>query len=592
MNVEHGWQTLTGERWMTLNEALKQATSYEQGALTLLKALFTTVETCISEATQGPLGTAKALRALAQFGEGMDARGVLLYEPHQHPDGEHLANLSTSGTTRALVRRLGLPVLVNVTAGHMEIVGGPGERVNLRATGALPMMSQQLLRGREASHVLAFPIRDKDRRVLGVITVELRCLQAIDAPAASIGPWARRLQQLIDEATPSLLGLRVETDPSLVDNVELPVLGDTMRGVVNRLLSFARYKEPLLLTGPSGVGKTTLARWAHERSPRSSQPFEALSLLAVPDELLDSTLLGHVQGAFTGADRDRDGAFARAQGGTLFIDDIDALSPRAQTVLLGVLERQTFRRLGDDLRRERALDVRFFFGSHVDLWALVEKGKFRADLLQRLSGLTVAVPSLAQRQDELPRWAAYMARRFASQNGLPPITVNPDAITQLTGVDWPGNLRQLDQTVRRACIRAEERAPHGATNLVVEAEDAAFAIAEDGRRRPAPPLARAPSQPEGDWLSLTLQAATAFTAEVERRHRARAEPLRLDDAKLFLERVIVETTSRMGKAEGFRALGEALVVDHGNHSKRLRKAQEVLREIGGRLNIVLSDDSS
>ena len=92
---------------MTLNEALRQAESYDQGALALLKTLITTVETCISEATQGPLGTAKPLRALAQFGEGMDARGVLLYEPHQRPNGESLANLSTSGTTRALVQRHG-----------------------------------------------------------------------------------------------------------------------------------------------------------------------------------------------------------------------------------------------------------------------------------------------------------------------------------------------------------------------------------------------------------------------------------------------------------------------------------------------------
>ena len=591
MMVDLGWQTLAGERWMTLTDTLKQAKSYEEGALALLKTLITTVETCIREATQGPLRTAKALRALAQFGEGMDARGVVLYEPIQDTSGEPLANLSTSGTTRALVKRLGLPVLVDVTAGHIEIIGGPGERVNLRATGALPMMSQMLLRGREASHVLAFPIRDKERRVLGVITVELRCFQAIDAPAESISPWARRLQQHIDEATPLLLGLRVETDPSLVNNVELPVLGDTMRGVVNRLLSFARYKEPLLLTGPSGVGKTTLARWAHERSPRSSQPFEALSLLAVPDELLDSTLLGHKAGAFTGANHDREGAFSRAEGGTLFIDDIDALSPRAQVVLLGVLERQSFRPLGDDSKSERNLDVRFLFGSHVDLWALVEKGRFRADLLQRLSGLTVAVPSLAQRQDELPSWAGYMARRFASQNGLPPITVNPDAIHKLMGLDWPGNLRQLDQTVRRACICAEERAPQGATNLVVEADDVAFAVAEDTRRRPAAPVAPSPAAQAGDWLSLTLGAATAFVAEAERRHRAGEKPLALDNARVFLERVIVEATSRLGKAEGFRALGEAKMVRQGNHSKRLRSAQEVLTEVGEGLGVVLWDES-
>ena len=570
MSVENGWQTLAGERWMTLNEALRQAESYDQGALALLKTLITTVETCISEATQGPLGTAKPLRALAQFGEGMDARGVLLYEPHQRPNGESLANLSTSGTTRALVQRHGLPVLVDTTAGHMEFVGGPGERVNLRVTGELPTLSRMMLQGREASHVLAFPIRDARRQVLGVITVELRCPQGVSASAEPLGVWARRLQQLIDEAAPQLLSLRVVTDPSLDKSVDLPVLGVTMRGVVNRLLSFARYKEPVLITGPSGVGKTTLALWAHERSPRSSQPFEALSLLAVPDELLDSTLLGHVKGAFTGADRDRDGAFARAQGGTLFIDDIDALSPRAQTVLLGVLERQSFRRLGEDQRREQALDVRFLFGSHVDLWALVEKGRFRADLLQRISGLTVAVPSLGQRQEELPGWVGYMARRFASQNGLAPTTVNDAAIAKLAAVDWPGNLRQLDQTVRRACIRAEERAPKGADHIVVGADDAAFAIAEDSRRRPA--AAPVTQERDEDWRSLLQRAVVAYVTEAERRGRADETRLSLEDAKVFRELVVLEATTRFGKAEGFRALDEGEMVRQGNHSKRLASA--------------------
>lgn len=574
MIVELGWQTLAGDRWMTLRDDLQRAESYEEGALLLLKTLFTTVETCIREATAGPLGTAKPLRALVQFGDGADPRGVLLYEPQpQRAEGESLANLSTSGTTRELVRRHGLPLLVDVAAGTLEIIGGPGERMNVRATGSLQTASRAMFAGRSASHVLALPVREPKRPVQGVVTVELACPQGVSASAEPLGALARLVQRQLDEATPSLLKLPVVTDPSLKNSVELPVLGDTLRGVVNRLLSFTRYKEPLLFTGPSGSGKTTLARWAHERSPRAAEPFEALSLLAVPDELLESTLLGHVKGAFTGADRDREGAFARVQGGTLFIDDIDALSPRAQVVLLGVLERQTFRRVGDDSPREQGLDVRFIFGSHVDLWALVEKGRFRADLLQRLSGLTIALPGLDQRLDELPDWAVYMARRFASQNGLAPITVSPEASAALAALDWPGNLRQLDQTVRRACIRAVERAPIGVTSLVVEAEDVAFAVAEDPRRRqPAAPSAKA----EG-WRGQLQRAVVAFVDEAEGRWRRGEEPrLSLEDAKVFREEVVLEAVRRLGKVEGFRALDEADMVRQGNHNKRLATAHAIV----------------
>jgi DNA-binding NtrC family response regulator len=199
---------------------------------------------------------------------------------------------------------------------------------------------------------------------------------------------------------------------------------------------------------------------------------------------------------------------------------------------------------------------------------LVEKGKLRADLLQRISGFTVAVPSLAQRQDELPGWARYMARRFASQNGLPPITVNDAAVRRLAALDWPGNLRQLDQTVRRACIHAEERAPSGATQIVVDAEDAAYAIQEDSRRGPPDAL----SLGGGDWRSLLQRAVTAFVDEAERRWRAGDGRLSLEDAKLFRELVVQEATTRLGKADGFRALGEEEMVRQGNHSKRLASA--------------------
>ena len=223
----------------------------------------------------------------------------------------------------------------------------------------------------------------------------------------------------------------------------LPVVGPTMAPMVRLLRSFAPLEETILVSGPTGAGKSRIAEWVHQVSGRSG-PFEAVDLQTTPESTQMGELFGWRQGAFTGAERDHDGFVGRAAGGTLFLDEVDKLSLRAQAGLLQLIETRTYRRLGESERR--AADVRFIVGTNVDLLKQVAAGRFRQDLYYRINVLPIMVPALDARRDEIEDWARYMLARRAGQTA----TFDPAALTVLREAKWPGNLRQLDNVVRRS----------------------------------------------------------------------------------------------------------------------------------------------
>jgi transcriptional regulator with PAS, ATPase and Fis domain len=203
---------------------------------------------------------------------------------------------------------------------------------------------------------------------------------------------------------------------------------------------------PVHIRGESGTGKELIARRLHEQSPRRKGAFVAVNSAALPDSLLEAELFGHTRGAFTGADRSRSGLVEEADGGTFFLDEVADLSPRAQTLLLRALQEREFRRVGES--RSRHSDFRLVTATHKDLCAEVEAGRFRQDLYFRIDVLTLTIPPLRGRRDDiLP-----LARSVLASNGGGAFTEAAEAC--LLAYGWPGNVRELQNEVVQALLRA------------------------------------------------------------------------------------------------------------------------------------------
>jgi DNA-binding NtrC family response regulator len=210
---------------------------------------------------------------------------------------------------------------------------------------------------------------------------------------------------------------------------------------------------PVLITGENGTGKELLARRVHAASPRCDGPFVVVNCGALPPNLLESTLFGHVRGAFTGADRDRRGLVVEADGGTLFLDEIGDTEPATQVRLLRVLENQEVLPVGAD--RPVQVDVRFVSATHQPLPERMAEGAFRDDLYWRLRGMEVHLPPLREREDDVGLLAMHFAREAAAMMGMAtPPSFTDAAWDRLRAHPWPGNLRELRQTVRRGVVMA------------------------------------------------------------------------------------------------------------------------------------------
>jgi DNA-binding NtrC family response regulator len=206
----------------------------------------------------------------------------------------------------------------------------------------------------------------------------------------------------------------------------------------------------VLLLGESGVGKEVAARALHQMSPRAAWPFVPVNCAAVSAELIESELFGHVKGAFTGASDSRNGLFYYANGGTLFLDEIGDLPLALQTKLLRVLEERRIRPLGSS--REVPVDVRVVAATNRNLRAEVVAGRFREDLFYRLEVLTLAIPPLRQRREDVPVLAAHFSALLAARLGLPELPITPEVAARLSAYAWPGNVRELRNLVERSLI--------------------------------------------------------------------------------------------------------------------------------------------
>ncbi len=216
----------------------------------------------------------------------------------------------------------------------------------------------------------------------------------------------------------------------------------------------ARSDVPVVLLGETGTGKTLLAHAIHNSSPRAERAFVAFNASAMSDTLIESQLFGHERGAFTGAQTTVKGKFELANGGTLFLDEIADMSPLAQVKILRVLEYGEFERLGSE--RMLTCDVRIICATNCSLLERVQQGKFREDLYHRLNGLTLLIPPLRDRSEELPALIAAELKASAHNEGKKITAIHPAAMEKLLTYRWPGNLRELSHTVRTMTLFCDD----------------------------------------------------------------------------------------------------------------------------------------
>jgi len=319
---------------------------------------------------------------------------------------------------------------------------------------------------------------------------------ARDEPgAAGGGGRAARALDALRRAHPPLAAM-AGSSPALLDACE-------------DLLAVAATRYPVLITGESGVGKELAARAVHELSDRAAGPFEVVDCGAIPRHLIESELFGHVRGAFTGAERDRRGAFQLAHRGTLFLDEIGEMPLQLQTRLLRVLQEGRFRRVGD----ERALeaDVRVVAATNRDLRGEVEAGRFRQDLFYRLNVFAVRLPPLRERAGDVP----LLARRFLAAAGGRALALEPAAAAALERHAWPGNVRELANLCATLAVRGRARG-----RVALDDLDEAWRRlhgTEPPWRDAGPPRDRL-----GAWVLEQARAARFNLVEAERRlHRAK-----------------------------------------------------------------------
>jgi two-component system, NtrC family, nitrogen regulation response regulator NtrX len=237
-------------------------------------------------------------------------------------------------------------------------------------------------------------------------------------------------------------------------NYEIIGNSTAIKDVITMIDKVAPTEARVLITGPNGTGKELVAHQIHEKSQRANAPLIEVNCAAIPAELIESELFGHVKGAFTSAVKDRAGKFEAATGGTIFLDEIGDMSLPAQAKVLRALQEGLIQRVGAD--KDIKIDVRVLAATNKDLKKEIEEGRFREDLYHRLAVILIKVPALNDRRDDIPLLIEHFTKKIASEQGTQQKKFSPDAIKLLQQYDWTGNIRELRNVVERLIILGEK----------------------------------------------------------------------------------------------------------------------------------------
>lgn len=430
-------------------EALRRASSWEAATLAVAQGVFGLL---VHESALTPVRLLVFRRPTAQDGS-VDAAAHIPFPIPGAPRLPDATRLSPSmslwrallSERRPVLARRHPPEYLSLFAGS-RAQGQPGPSAVEAGVGT--------------THALALPILTE--AVEGMVVVEARVSGGDALPS-----WRRvepELSELVTAAAAYLLRARPgEAARSGLLNLPVPAAPALAQSL--RLLDrVAELDEPILLTGPTGVGKSQLAAAAHRRSRRAARPFVSANLIAIPPELRLGYLYGWRRGAFTGSEAEHRGFVGEAEGGTLFLDEIDKLGLGEQQALLEFLETRTYRRLRDD-GAQRA-DVRIIAATNADLHTLMERKQFLEDLYARICTFSFRVPPLHERRTEIVPWAEHFLGRIDQKYGTT-TTLSRESAGALEAAPWPRNLRELEQAVLKAWLLCRPEDEPGAEARVL-----------------------------------------------------------------------------------------------------------------------------
>jgi len=296
----------------------------------------------------------------------------------------------------------------------------------------------------------------------------------------------QKLRDLVESA----LRLSQESDPPGDADASGSPAGSSITGHSSKITALrdqigklARSQAPIYISGESGAGKELAARAIHQQSARRHGPFIAVNCGAIPEELMESELFGHLKGSFTGADQDKQGLFQAASGGTLFLDEVADLPLHTQVKLLRVIQEKAVRPVGS--QKEAPVDVRLLSATHKNLAKEVEQGRLRQDLYFRINVIELAVPALRERRDDLPALCDALLGKIARENGTEPCTLDQGALALLLEYPFPGNVRELENILQRAATLCEDNIIQAdnlefiSTNAVAHTPDEKIPVTSD-----------------------------------------------------------------------------------------------------------------